>query len=263
MWRQHVFILTILKSNEPNEAKWFKRWILSAQIVWLEDKHILLRWSLLRGHVKFCGGHIIRILYIYTHPSDEFSSHGIVGTQKIEVMYIFGGSGSHFGLLTKFGKKDFHRFVAFFFFLFSQGVVFHDADDSKGTQAEAFTSGVFKERPLRFPRTSRVHRSCDKKSLLICMHSYKFTQLLNNDNSSKIRCNSGLSPFFSFGSSLFDDRGHRFLNRWKVTPTNVTFASSASKPKCGGCCPTLWRRLFWWLEVCKLARCEGCSRGRF
>lgn len=115
MWRQHVFILTILKSNEPNEAKWFKRWILSAQIVWLEDKHILLRWSLLRGHVKFCGGHIIRILYIYTHPSDEFSSHGIVGTQKIEVMYIFGGSGSHFGLLTKFGKKDFHRFVAFFF----------------------------------------------------------------------------------------------------------------------------------------------------
>ena len=160
-------------------------------------------------------------------------------------------------------EKRIFTVSSLFFFLFSQGVVFHDADDSKGTQAEAFTSGVFKERPLRFPRTSRVHRSCDKKSLLICMHSYKFTQLLNNDNSSKIRCNSGLSPFFSFGSSLFDDRGHRFLNRWKVTPTNVTFASSASKPKCGGCCPTLWRRLFWWLEVCKLARCEGCSRGRF
>ena len=82
------------------------------------------------------------------------------------------------------------------------------------------------------------------------MHSYKFTQLLNNDNSSKIRCNSGLSPFFFRHLSLVDFlRLHRFLNRWKVTPTNVTFASSASKPKCGGCCPTLWRRLGGWRFV--------------
>ena len=48
------------------------------------------------------------------------------GPQKIEVMYIFGGSGSHFGLLTKFGKRDFHGFspLGRFFFSFLPRVLF-------------------------------------------------------------------------------------------------------------------------------------------
>ena len=68
--------------------------------------------------------YIITYIYTHTHPLDEFSSHGIVGTQKIEVMYIFGGSGSHFGLLTKFGKKLFDRWVAFFFPFLPRGIPF-------------------------------------------------------------------------------------------------------------------------------------------
>lgn len=194
MWRQHVFILTILKSNEPNEAKWFKRWILSAQIVWLEDKHILLRWSLLRGHVKFCGGHIIRILYIHTPIRWVLQSRHCGDRKKLRSctsLAVLALISASWPSLEKGIFMDFHRWVAFFF-LFSQGFCFPFLRGQamekgkilyqfwssmmpmifRGTQAESDSLQVFKERPLRFPRRSRVHRSCDEKSLLIwCIHT--------------------------------------------------------------------------------------------
>ena len=63
------------------------------------------------------------------------------GPQKIEVMYIFGGSGSHFGLLTKFGNRIFTRSSLFFFLFLPRGLSSMMPMIGKSTQAEAFTSG--------------------------------------------------------------------------------------------------------------------------